>query len=320
MLDDQLPLAQAGFLSRCRELQTGLLPQRVLTMSPTPVLLTLTFAISASLCLSASPSLANCSCSAPWQEHTPYPYRFSTSSCAYPAAPAGAYIYETCITNHSDDRYLYFDWLIPGPKSWVPPGVTLPSKRPRPEASLLRQNGCLSYGNFEQLSYAEFLPHRGDTPRLTDAAHRDCASPSLWQDPNVQTDDRRDIFVIRENSIWVFAPTDRARVAETMLRLNAEVDVEPEGDYFWHTITLRAEPYGAVFQPDHIHVVPELQELRTAYADQATDGRLPVSREGQRFILHHPMPPVTPRLEDVRFDVITDDGDTVATLLVPFWR
>lgn len=276
-----------------------------------PTSATLALVTSAFLFISASPTSANCICSGPWQEHTPYPHHFSTASCADPDPdPAGEYIYETCVTNHSDDRYLHFDWLIPGPRSWVPPGVTLPSQRPRPQGSLLRQDGCLRYGNREMLSYAEFLPHIGDRPKL--ATERfSCANSGIWQDPSVQADDRYNIFVIRGKTLSVFAPTDSARVADTMIRLNAEVTVEPEGDYFWHTVTLRAEPYGTVFQPDRIRVVPEPQELRAAYADQAEDGRLPVSAEGQSFMLQRPMPPVSPQLEDVRFDVFTDAGDSV---------
>ena len=280
-------------------------------------------------CLLASPPLsaAECRCQGPWQFHFLSSHTFETSSCSYPKFTSDGgihYVYETCVANHDGD--LDFKWYVPGPASWIPSGVILPSPRLRSERNSLEwQSGCLRYGNLAQAHDAEFLPHAKDAPKLQVEDMVGCNGMIRLEATGQASSASRAqrgvdaIFSIEGQLLRVFAPTDRARVNATMLRIDAIVDVQYDAESYSHAMTVSAAPQGEVFQPDQVRLVPELEEIRSAYEDYAEGGRLPISGEEQTYRITRPVP-VEPRLEDVRYNVVAGDDDTVATLLVPFWR
>jgi hypothetical protein len=92
-------------------------------------------------------------------------YKFATSSRVYKSGRD--FIFETCAQNNGIN-HLDFNWLIPGPDSWIPPGCAIPSRRPRQTSNQLNgQKGCLIYGNSGQTARIEFIPHETDKDLLS---------------------------------------------------------------------------------------------------------------------------------------------------------
>ena len=322
------------------------------TLEHTARHLTGALVIAAGLFVLASPLPAQeqeCHCEI-WQTHLMGSSEFATSSCVYPH-DANYVMYETCIKN-LDDSELEFRWYIPGPHGWIPGGWTLPSPRLRTDDhSLQRQDGCLRYGGLHKLHDAEFEPHVSDKTDLEWERQAGClrvrgereyaqsvgpddVSPLSRQAGDVPplSLEANDIPPLSNLRLSVFAPTDRERPSDTMIRIDATVNwVSQEGQLI-HSLGLRAYPYGRDFRPENIRLVPQSAWLRAAYsaAYLETDaGRLPVV-DGERspFSLNLTEEVQGPlSFQEVRFDVVTvgnnvvmlDNDEVVASLLVPFW-
>jgi hypothetical protein len=90
---------------------------------------------------------------------TPDVYSFAVSS--WVRQEASGHRYYTCVEN-LQDRVLWFDWFIPGPKSYIPAKQMLPSPRYFTTRETRDIRGCLEYGNHHAPLKEYFVGHEKD--------------------------------------------------------------------------------------------------------------------------------------------------------------
>jgi hypothetical protein len=92
---------------------------------------------------------------------TPDVYAFATSS--WVRAEHNGHRYYTCVEN-LQDRALWINWFIPGPKSYIPGKEMLSSPRWFSTRATRDINGCLQYGNHREPVKELFIGHAKDVP------------------------------------------------------------------------------------------------------------------------------------------------------------
>lgn len=264
-------------------------------------------------------------------EHNHDRYQFVTTSRVYKRDDAGVHVYETCVENHSEG-WLEFNWHIPGPSSWVPPGKACSNPRRRISRDTLNgYAGCLRYGNDWENSRADFLPHKDDQDAIDREMQTDCKD--VVQDEAEGTSDSRPSDeVLREPievALQIYAPWDRDRPIKTMMEVNASVSIVPvvfndDAKIFQHIFEVKAEPANYDieydFQPELIRIVPQSETLRADYAKMANlkGGTFSLSGKQSPIKIERPFPK-NPRLVSVRYTLFTEKGSPVAAFFVPFW-
>ncbi len=256
--------------------------------------------------------------------HNDNGYVFTTSSSVYQSA--NVHIYETCVTNKDDSRYLDFDWYIPGPHSWIPPGESLPNPRRRVTRDTIDgQEGCLRFGNEWIAGSADFLPHATDGQALEQEAALGCEERMRHEGRTTagQLEDffegGEDIFPFQA-TLEIFAPSNSEFPAETMTRVQGKLEVVPskEGTYFEHSLTILTFPIGPKALADTFRLIPNLDIVRTAYSQTGfEEGLLMLSKFNEyRLTMETPKRPV---IREIRYQLVNDSNEHVATMFVPFW-
>lgn len=130
------------------------------------------------LVVAASPTFAQSQCAGPIPDSHNYgTYNFETNSRLEPNNFGNfKFGIVSCIRNTKDDVFeLYVNWLIPGPRGFVPPHETLLSlPRLVIDDKVAPLKGCLQYANRGDFTYAHFLGSKDDQRFVDDETSRGC--------------------------------------------------------------------------------------------------------------------------------------------------
>jgi hypothetical protein len=261
-------------------------------------------------------------------DHTPIGYHFITTTRVYQGH--GVWVYETCVENLAN-RYMEFNWFIPGPHSSVKQGCAIYSPRFKDTHDTLNgYAGCYLYGNDWTRNHETFLPHRDDEdaiqaemkdPACANIPGRILEGAKASSDTDIAEALRSDLNL----QLDVFAPSDPKRADATMMYVIANVFIHPEQDKgkYIHTVELIAAPANSdvkEIQPSAIRIRPESEIVRSYYIgnkNAQSDGTFALQ---YKEVISAELPlPKNPHLETTRFALIAEGGRTVADLFVPFW-
>ena len=259
------------------------------------------------------------------QEHNMDDYAFTTTAHVHTHEKYDEY--KTCVVNRSD-RDLEFNWYIPGPHSWILANQWHCNSRLRLRSDTLSAHrGCLRYGTQWEPLAAEFIPHRCDINHIDYEQEVGCSQMvngehhglEACTDPSVRLDDGGDIFKVRTR-LTVFAPALTDRPEETMIRLDATVEISPTDDEtrFKHVFEISPTQVGRNFRPELLQFLPMSGLLCYEYTG-ADDCSITIPINNGEVFTATPLVPLRPKLGEVRFHVMNGNGDHAATLFVPFW-
>jgi hypothetical protein len=248
-------------------------------------------------------------------------YKYVTTSRIY--AGHNVIVYETCVENHSN-RDMEFNWFIPGPDTTVPKGYSCSNPRPKLfHTNAETYDGCLYYGNDWARARATFLPHGDDKAKIdAETKNVDCKIEKAEFKSGEEDHSREARLALAEGiktEADAFAPTNVKDPSATMAYLRADVflglDAKDDNKYVHH-ITFRATSFRDS-KPDLsvLKLVPESTSLVNLKSD-APDGYVKVASEfslSDEFSI-----PKLPTIESVRFFVVGDDNQKLATLFIPY--
>jgi hypothetical protein len=206
------------------------------------------------------------------REHNRGDYRFKTSS--WVRAEDNGHYYRTCAENLSaDNRDLWFDWFVPGPTSYIPPGRSVTSPRyfiDRQSADFL---GCLQYGNHRTSMQEGFIGHKNDSEQIEREKEQGC-------DVSRKVSEARNAPAEVPNlsySTEIFIPSDSSDVKNTLMQVNLTVSLEKiSGESARSTIVYNITPVYADFHgdPTQIRVTSNSPILREALRSRDPNQRM----------------------------------------------
>ncbi len=276
---------------------------------------------------SASASAADASCplkACPGKISNPYEddhYKFATSSRVYKNKQH--YVFETCAQNNGN-KILDFNWLIPGPHSWIPPGCATVSSRLKSTATQLDgQVGCIIYGNSGLTTRLEFLPHESDKDMLSketpDCVASTTADIQLQDLPPSEGSETVDEAV--QVSGEVFAPSLSDDPDHSLNKIAYQVLLQNDSKKgtFTHNINVQVSSaysdettqYNKGF---YIQPPPSVDYL---YATDARPVGQPIFLADEAKLSFESKSPLVPKLASALYEILSADGKPVAGIWVP---
>lgn len=207
-------------------------------------------------------------------------YVFVTSSIV--RAQAGGRIYSTCVENRSD-RDLWMDWFVPGPRSWIPAHVSLPSPRFFGKEKSVSLVGCLQYGNHSASMREPFIGHENDIPRIAVEQQVGCDA-KLDKISTTAHDDFEPVQIDTQ----VYVPSDSKDPDATLMRLSASIGIEAIDQDAYRTVVnyhleqLEGRGKGV---PEELTLRTKSPELTLAMQKVGYGDRIHLSAKGAKLVL-----------------------------------
>ena len=256
------------------------------------------------------------------QYHKEDNFEFITTSYVKKIDGDKGFLFGTCVKNLSPYD-LDFNWYIPGPSSWIPPGCALISERERARDERLEpQPSCLRYGSTWKTKRAEFIPHVSDKALLEAESGDDCKSIKSSGLSIEGESDTKDFSYSKD--IEVFAPSALSDVETTLssIRLTSKTD----GEYLkYGTEVGISQEVSYSIHPAYQNNTKFLSMGFTLEADESAVALVPPEfrviqvRDLEGSIQLNYSVPLSSELTSAKYNVISSEGKPVASIFLPWW-
>ena len=157
------------------------------------------------------------------RKHDRGAYKFITSS--WVRVGDNGHYYSTCVENLSD-RDLWFDWFVPGPTTYVPPGKLVTSPRYFQDRQSLDLLGCLQYGNHREPMQEYFIGHENDREQIEHEKEKGC-NVSRHDFYGAITPAKAPKITYSAN---IYIPSDSKDLKRTLMGIDLSVGLEKFGE------------------------------------------------------------------------------------------
>jgi hypothetical protein len=202
-------------------------------------------------------------------------YEFATSS--WVRAEHNGHRYYTCVEN-LQDRALWINWFIPGPKSYIPARTVLSSPRWFSTRATHDIDGCLQYGNHREPMKELFIGHAKDVPRenLQGNCEGELASdqPAGKGDGDSQKSKDKSWLGPIKSLLELFVATNADDVDGTLMHVTIDANLDSvEPDVYQQTLTFSSEPVAKEFRGSarDVSVQSTSADVAKALASQASN-------------------------------------------------
>jgi hypothetical protein len=248
------------------------------------------------------------------REHNRKPYKFKTSS--WVRSGDNGHYYHTCVENIGDDRDLWFDWFIPGPTTYVPPGESVTSSRYFIDRRSNDFNGCIQYGNHRETMKEYFIGHEKDREAVEKEKSTGCNVSRHQYVMAAESKEFNDITY----PTTLFVASDANNVKGTLMRLELTVFLRQiSADKARSTLTYSAQPVYPNFigNPNRLRFRTNSPELKKAIFEAGySQGLLTISEFKGEVSLELPIPSKF-AITNARFGLFDEKEVLVGAFFVP---
>jgi hypothetical protein len=248
------------------------------------------------------------------REHDPGPYKFETSS--WVRAGDNGHYYYTCVKNIGKDRDLWFDWFIPGPTTYVPPGESVTSTRYFINRRSNNFNGCIQYGNHRKPLKEYFIGHEKDREAVEKENSTGC-DVSRHQ-YGMAAESTKIINITFQTALFV--ASNASNVKGTLMRLGLTVSLKQiSNDKAQINLLYSVQPVYQKFvgDPTRLRFITDSPELKKAILEAGyNQGQLTIPKFEGQIALNMPIPS-KPAITNARFGLLDEKEVSVGGFFVP---
>lgn len=242
------------------------------------------------------------------------PYKFKISS--WVRSGDNGHYYHTCVENISNARDLWFDWFIPGPTTYIPPGKSVTSSRYFIDRRSNDFNGCIQYGNHRKPGKEYFIGHENDRKDVENEKSTGC---DVSRHQYSYADQSKE-FVDITYPTTLFVASDANNVKKTLMQLDLKVILHRiSGDKARSMLKYSIQPVYPDFigDPKHLQLRTNSPELREAvYKAGYSKGQLTIPQYEGEVSIEIPIPQKF-SITNARYGLFDEKGVLVGAFFVP---
>lgn len=224
--------------------------------------------------------------------------------------------YKTCVENLGHERDFWFDWFIPGPKTYVPPGESATSPRYFTTRESEDWNGCLQYGNHRTTTQEYFIGHKKDQALIEREQSTGCKISRRGSQSIFESTEPLEI----DFPVSIFVASDTKDPVGTMLRIDLNVILKQvEKHKAISRITYHIRPQYNSFHGSlsDLHISTNSNRLNEALkAAGFEQGRVAVSKYEGNLTVPLPLPDHY-SIGNARYEFFDRHGFLTGSIFVP---